>query len=320
MSRYVITGASGHIGNNLVRSLRERYPHAQIVVLTRRPITRELDGIECEQSIGDLCDERLLQKNIMPEDCVVHLAGLIDLTNRHTQELYRINVDATRLICDVCRQKGVQRFLYVGSVDAIAKTDCADVITEPSCYDPDSVAGAYGKTKAIAAQYVLEQIQRHPEFSAAIVLPSAVIGPHDYKPSAVGKVLKDVLTQKPQFGLRGGYNFVDVRDVCDAIISLLHSTLREQYILCGHNVTVQQLYFETDHILSIKKRPIILPLLLAYLAIPFVSALNPITLKALREPHHYSYQKAKQDLAYAPRPFEQTLCDTLAWFQENSEK
>ena len=80
--RYVLTGASGHIGNNLARYIQKQDPFAQIVVLTRRLIIKELDGVCCEQVVGDLFSEAFLRAHIDETSIVVHLAGMIDLTNK----------------------------------------------------------------------------------------------------------------------------------------------------------------------------------------------------------------------------------------------
>ena len=44
--RFVITGATGHIGNNLVRLLNEKDPEAEIITLLRRKNPKELEGTE----------------------------------------------------------------------------------------------------------------------------------------------------------------------------------------------------------------------------------------------------------------------------------
>ena len=150
-----------------------------------------------------------------------------------------------------------------------------------------------------------------------MVLPSAVIGVHDYKPSAVGRVVLNTLLKKPQFGLDGGYNFVDVQDVCKGIYSLIMSEKRDQFILSGENVSVKELYGFINRQKGWKKKPIIFPNWLVKFVAPFTSVLSPVTVKALCEPHRYSYRKAEQELGYHPTPIEKTLKETVEWFEEN---
>lgn len=316
--RYVITGASGHIGNNLVRLIEQKEPNAEIVTLTRRTIGKELDGTRARQAVGDLFSESFLNEHIREGDFVVHLAGLIDLTDTKREESYRVNYILTKTITDFCEQKRVKKYVYVGSVDGIYK--CGEgKIVEPNGYEPEKIEGNYGKTKAMAMGYVFSRIRENSSFNAAMVMPSAVIGENDYKPSAVGGVILNTLRGKAEFGVRGGYNFVGVREVCEAIYTLLHSPLCDQYILSGESVTVEELYGFINREKGLKKKPIILPTWLVRLFVPFVKVLSKITLKALSEPHDYSSEKAKRELGFLPPPVEETLKKTIAWFDEHKD-
>ena len=153
------------------------------------------------------------------------------------------------------------------------------------------------------------------DFPCAMVLPSAVIGVHDYKPSAVGGVIQKVLSGGAEFGIPGGYNFVNVRDVCAAIYTLCQNDLRGTYILSGEDVSVKELYEAINRKKGYRRRPIILPLWLVRPFVPFTRVLNKITLKALCEPHNYSYAKAARELGYSPTPFDKTLDEVIAFFE-----
>ena len=318
MPRYVITGASGHIGNNLVRIINELEPDSPVIALTRRTVGKELNGTVCKQVVGDLGSREFLEENISEGDIVMHLAGIIDLSNTMPEETDRVNHIGTRLICDVCLKKKVGRFIYFGSVDGVAKS--GGTIESPDEYYPKRIEGNYGQSKARAAQYVTESIKAHPDFNAAILLPSAVIGINDHKPSAVGKVISDTLAGKAEFGIRGGYNFVDVRDVCLAALSLCRSDARGSFIISGHSVSVSELYGAINRARGFRRKPLLIPLPLVKIFMPFIKVLNPITLKALTEEHNYSYKKAELVLGYTPRPCEETLEDTLAWFENEAGK
>ena len=316
MSRYVLTGASGHIGNNLVRLINRLEPLAEVVTLNRRKITTELIGTKVTQIIGDLNNIDFLRQNITKDDIVIHLACVIDLTNRKRDLMYRTNYLMTKNICDICNSVGVKKFVYIGSVDAIARTGKEDIITEPNHYRPECIKSYYGKTKAVATQYVLNAINEDSNFNCAIVLPSAVVGVNDYKPSAIGKVILNVINNKAEFGIKGGYNFVDVRDVCQAIYTLCNYNDRGQYIVSGHDVSVSELYSMINNCLGVKKKPIIIPLPIVWLCMPFVSVLSPVTVKSLRETHNYSNAKMI-DLGVKPRAIEDTFNDTINWFIDN---
>lgn len=317
MNRYILTGASGHIGNNLVRYINASDPGAEVVALTRRIVGRELENTACKQVTGDINDIDFLRENIKEGDRVIHLACLIDLTDKKIEESYRVNFLSAKNICDVSLEKKAGKFIYVGSVDGIYREKDAGIISEPADYYPEKIEGNYGKNKAAAMKYILGKIKENPAFNAAVVLPSAVIGINDYKPSAVGKVIIDTLSKKPEFGIPGGYNFVNVTDVCKAIFTLSDTFLRGQYILSGESVSVEELYGKINRIKGFSKRPIMIPTFLATLCIPFVKVLNKITLKALSEPHEYSFERAKSDFGYSPTPIDEVFEEIVKWYENN---
>ncbi len=321
LTRYIITGATGHIGNNFIRYLNEHDPNACVIAIVRSPAPRALGGCRVQCEIGALDDTAFLDRVILKGDIVVHLAAKIDLSDKEKEETFHTNCILTQKLCNFCREKQVGRFVYVGSVDAIPRPkNPSDAITEPTAFDVDAVMGNYGKSKALAAQYILDTMRTYPDFSCAILLPSAVIGPHDYRPSAIGKVVRDVLNGGKEFAIHGGYQFIDVRDVCASLYTLCQSDLRDCYIVSGQNVSVCDLYQAINADQNLKQKPILLPNALLYLCMPFVKVLNRITVKALQEPHNYDCEKAKRDLSFAPMPFEKTMHDTILWFLQEKKK
>lgn len=316
--RYVITGGTGHIGNNFIRYINQIDENAEIIALVRKKNPRELEGAKCTQVVGNLTKEHL-EENIKEGDVVVHLAGFIDLSNTKKEECYNINYVLTKTITDICLAKNVKKYIYVGSVDGIYREN-DDVIAEPEAYYPEKIEGNYGQSKAMASGYVLDIINKNPQFDCAIVLPTAVIGINDYKPSAVGKIILDVLRGKAELGIKGGYNFVDVIDVAKAIYDIANKDVKGQYIISGNCVSVEQLYQAINEYKKFDKSPIIFPTWLANLACPFVSVLSKITIKALSEPHNYSSLRAQQDFGYQATDFKTTLKNTIDWLEENKEK
>ncbi len=315
--RYIITGASGHIGNNLVRMINKTYPDAEVIALTRRKITRELNGARYTEAVGNLEDAEFISENIAEGDIVIHSAGVIDLTDKKQDEMHRINYLMTKLIVDICLTKNVKKFIYIGSVDAIYKDGKPDAITEPAEYFPDKMPTGYGRTKALATEYVLKLINEHPEFNAGIIMPTAVIGINDMKPSEAGKIIQGTLKGAPEFGIKGGYNFVDVRDVCKAILSLAESEGRGQYIISGEDVSVKELYEFINRYKGLKRKPMIIPNCIALLACPFVKILNKTMIEVLQEPHNYSSARAQKELGYKATPIDEVLRNTIDWHEKN---
>ena len=83
---YVITGATGHIGNNLAKSLIQN--NKEVVILTRK-IDDAIKGLDAKIIIGDIFEDSFLDNNIREKDIVIHLAGVIDIKNNKKDETYK---------------------------------------------------------------------------------------------------------------------------------------------------------------------------------------------------------------------------------------
>lgn len=315
---YVITGATGHIGNNLVRMLVEEKEEVKVIV---RKMDKSLEGLNIKVLLGDLFDEAFLTSSINQGDILIHLVGLIDIKNKKKEESLKVNYELTKLMYKVASKKGVKHFIYCSSVDAIYKDDLNefDKILEPVILYPEKFKDNYPKTKAMATNFVIEKMKENHDFNISIVYPSAVIGINDYKPSLIGKVVKDCLSGKTEFGIDGGYNFIDVIDVAKAIISVSKTNVSDTYILSGFDISVSELYSIINEKIGKKKKIIKIPYFLVLLSIPFVPYLSKFSLKTLREKHNYDATKAKEKLGLTLTPFDKTIEDVVNFFKKVNE-
>ena len=308
---YIITGATGHIGNNLVKKLVELKKEVKVLV---RKIDQSINNLPIEYIVGNIFDQEFLNKNISSDDIVIHLAGIIDIKNKNKEQVFKINYEGANLITNICLQKNVKKYIYCSSVDAIEMTK-GSLVKEPENINVENVKGNYGKSKALATLYVKKIMKENPDFNASIVYPSAVIGPNDWKPSAIGKMVQDSIDKKMQFGIKGGYNFVDVDDVVNAIIILSESDFKDDYILSGEIVSVYKMYQLTNKAIGVKRKVPRLPMFLVWLGIPFVPYLSPIVFELLKTNPEYDCSKAIRDLNYQHTPFEKTIEKTVNWFK-----
>lgn len=308
---YIITGATGHIGNNLVKKLVELKKEVKVLV---RKIDQSINNLPIEYIVGNIFDQEFLNKNISSDDIVIHLAGIIDIKNKNKEQVFKINYEGANLITNICLQKNIKKYIYCSSVDAIEMTK-GSLVKEPKDINVENIKGNYGKSKALATLYVKKIMKENPDFNASIVYPSAVIGPNDWKPSAIGKMVQDSIDKKMQFGIKGGYNFVDVDDVVNAIITLSESDFKDDYILSGEIVSVYKMYQLTNKAIGVKRKVPRLPMFLVWLGIPFVPYLSPIVFELLKTNPEYDCSKAIRDLNYQLTPFEKTIEKTVNWFK-----
>lgn len=102
----------------------------------------------------------------------------------------------------------------------------------------------------------------------------------------------------------------------------------ERYLLSGHWKTLRQISDLVSGIIDFSPKKFTCPHWLARLGLPFISLYCSVyekeplytqdSLHTLRTSHkNISHKKAAQELGFKPRPFEETLKDTLDWFRKN---
>ena len=212
----VVTGATGHIGNVLVRELLTRKQIVRALVLANDDC-RPLAGLNTELVHGDVTDLKSLESAFVGADVVFHLAGIVTIMPGMKKLLERVNVGGVRNVATACGTSGVNRLVYTSSVHAIAEPPHGIVIDESQLFDPDNVLGDYARSKARATLILLDEVQKG-DLDAVICCPTGVIGPWDYGISNIGQLILDFASGYLKSYVRGAYDFVDVRDVANGLI------------------------------------------------------------------------------------------------------
>lgn len=179
---WIVTGAEGFLGNNLVRELLAR--GERVRALTRHPRPEpSLAGLDCEVVPAAITLETALVPAFTTppgvRSIVVHCAGIVSIASHVSKAVSLVNVEGTRNVIGACERTGVSRLIYVSSVHAIAEPDPPGPITEvndPEGFDPDAVTGEYAKTKAAATAMVLAA----EHLDCVVVHPGGLIGPYDF--------------------------------------------------------------------------------------------------------------------------------------------
>jgi len=322
--KVVVTGATGHIGNVLVRELHEHGYQVYAVVLPKDD--SKIIEPYAEILTGDVLDRAFLTSAFSGADIVFHLAGIVEIGSGKKKTLFRVNVEGTRNVIQSCLDAGVRRLVYTSSVHAIPELPKPQMQSEIDHFDPDAVRGLYAKSKAMATQLVLDQ--KEGPLEIVIVHPSGVIGPFDYKLSNVSQIFIDFLLGRLTAYLRGGYNFVDVRDVAVGIRLAAEKGRRgECYILSGSEITVKELLDEISVLSGRKKIRTKLAywfiLAMSYFAEAYykIAKRKPLfthySIIVLNSNYHFSHDKATWELGYTTRDIRSSIRDTLEFAIEN---
>ena len=322
--KYLVTGATGFLGRAVAEELVRRKAQVHALVLHDDPYT-DLLPKEVRTVIGDVCDKSSLSDFFADADsrtCVIHCAGIVSVASRPGPRLYQVNVGGTWKVLRQCMEHDVGKMVYVSSVHAIPEKSKGCIISEDCEFSPGLVDGDYAKSKAAATELVFDAAERG--LNASIVFPSGIIGPGDLQGGSFTSMAKSFLSGKLPFAVRGGYDFVDVRDVARGILACSESgEPGKGYILSGCYVTIRRMLQLVGKAAKLKYRSICLPLGLARLAAPYYERrslrerkqlfFTPYSVSVLASNGQFSHAAASERFAYQPRPIEETLGDMTAW-------
>ncbi len=328
----LITGATGHVGNTLVHDLAKNKIPIRVFLPPNESIL-PLDGIQCELFCGDISNDEDVLRAVEGCDYVYHLAGLIDLMPSHRRRLERVNVQGTQNIVNACLRCRVKRLVYISSVHALPEPDKGQTLTEldASAFPNFTLHGPYAITKSQATAAIYNGIRQG--LDAVIIFPSGIIGPFDFKDSQMGKVLRKLLCKKNLQHLRifrGGYNFVDVRDVAKALqLAMEKGRSGEGYIIAGHHLTLKDLFAQVALWKGITEPkftnyPLFLVKSAAKVVEKFASwfrrkpAFTAYSIDVLNSNAAMSTQKAVRELGFKPRALDDTLKATFHWLQTHT--
>ena len=319
----VVTGASGHLGANLVRSLlAENRPVRALLHVN----CQALQGLDVEIVEGDICDLESLYEAFDGMDIVYHLAARISLSMRGWPRLESINVKGTRNVVEACLHTGVRRLVHFSSIHALVQQPMDVPVDEERPLAESERYPPYDRSKAASEKEVRSGIERG--LDAIIINPTAAIGPYDYEPSYLGEAIIALANGKLPALLDGGFDWVDARDVvAGAINAEKQAPKGAKYLLSGHWASMCDLAALIEELSGVSAPKFVCPSWLAPIGTPFAAAYASITgkrplyttasLAAMQSNHNMSHQKATRDLGYEPRPLQDTVRDTLVWFWEN---
>lgn len=356
---YIITGANGFLGNNIIRILEKQINEGdeiRALVLPEDKL-KSLDGLNCKIYKGDVTNIDSLKdifSNIEADKVyVIHCAAIVYIKSKYNQKVYDVNVGGTKNIIkkveelnksantnllnnevrggnennSVNQSESYAKLVYINSVHALPERPKNEVITEITDFNPDKVNGEYAKTKAEIAKYVLEKANNEG-LDVCIIQPSGIIGPYDFGNSHLTQMILDFANGRLTACVKGGYDFVDVRDVANGVINACEKGRKgECYILSNDYIEVRDLLDIISEIQGRKKIKTVLPMWFAKLTAPLSETYYKImkepplytkySLYVLTSNGHFSNEKAKKELGYTTRDIKDTIKDTVEWLKES---
>ncbi len=316
----LVTGATGLVGNNVVRLLRDAGEPVRVLVRENSD-PRPLEGLEVEVVNGDVCDAESVRRAMTGISRVVHSAGQVHIGWSGLKSQRAINVEGTRNVATAARAAKA-KMVHVSSVDALGVGSPNRPADEESPRK-GKVPCSYVITKRESEQVFLDEVSRGLE--GVVVNPGFMLGPWDWKPSS-GRMLLEVAKRFTPFAPAGGGTVCDVRDVAAGILAALQrGTVGRCYILGGENVTYLDLWKRICRLTGGTA-----PICRAGPLMRVIAGRSGDLIGKLtgREPdvnsaavrmsglfHYYSSARAQKELGYVVRPVEESIADAWTWFR-----
>lgn len=325
---YIVTGANGHLGRNIVERLLKAEQEVHALILKGEQMPCFTNNYSLTVTKGDVCDIEsmlpLFANTQNKEIVVIHTAAIIDIRSKVSPLAYQVNVGGTKNMIQLALRYGVYRYIHVSSVHAIPEPKVNKLIRETKFFSPDKVHGGYAKTKAEATQAVIDAINNQG-LPAIILHPSGIIGPDEAGTNNIVMAIKNFVQGRLHICPEGGYNFVDVRDIAGACLQAVDcGRVGEPYILSGRYYRMKDIFEMANTMTSEKHRFVCLPIWVLKMVAPLLEKwaermhqaplITPYSLFALSSRANFSHQKASCELGFWPRDMYDTLKDTINAF------
>ncbi|AFY74034.1 hopanoid-associated sugar epimerase [Synechococcus sp. PCC 7502] len=319
-----VTGGTGFVGANLIRSLLEQNYQVKALVRSQSPKSN-LDNLDIQIISSDLNDPQLWT-HLQNCDVLFHVAAHYSLWQKDKDLLYQNNVLGTRNILEAARKAEVPRTIYTSSVAAIGVKANGEPADETYQSPMEKLVGNYKKSKYLAEQEAHKAVQAGQDI--VIVNPSTPIGGYDIKPTPTGDIILRFLRRQMPAYLDTGLNFINVKDVAIGhILAYEKGITGDRYILGHQNLTLKFILDQLAQITGLPapqvQVPYWLPFSVAWIDEKVLSLLGkspsiPIDgVRMSRQVMYYNPAKAIKELGLPQTAIATALTDAVNWFKSN---
>jgi nucleoside-diphosphate-sugar epimerase len=319
----LVTGATGHLGANLVRRLLADGEAVRVLV-REGSNERALAGLPVERAHGDVRDPRAVLAALRGCRHVYHCAAKVSTADRAHREIYETNVGGTRHVLRAALATGVERVVVTGSFSAVGH-DPARPADETIPVNPFDRLLPYQRSKVAVEHECLRAMA--DGLDVVIAVSCAILGPNDFVPSRMGKLLLDFANGRLRAYIPGGFEFVAARDiVAGHLLAMAKGRPGQKYIFASGFMSVDELMAIFEAI-SGRPRPrlrlpgpIMLGLAhattasLRLLAPTVEPRFTPAAVRLLMSRRRADVTKARAELGYEPTSLREALREQYEFF------
>ena len=308
----LLTGATGHVGANLLRALVARGERVRAAVLpgADRASIADLaaEVVEC-----DVRDPSAIDRAVSGCARVFHVAARVQTVRGREQELYEHNVLGTRNVLRACKAHSVERVVVTSSLGAVGHHPDRPC-TEEDAFNPFEHHLPYEASKAWVEHECLKAAVEG--LNVVIAVSTAVLGPNDYGPSRMGRVILDFANGDLGAYIPGGFEFVGAGDLARGhLLAMDKGRAGQRYILSTGFMTVDELMAMLERMTGQRRPKRLSPAVMMGLAHVSTFVLNrvapqrpqrftPDAVRLLQLQRRADITKARAELGYEPTTLE----------------
>lgn len=323
VKKVFVTGVTGLLGTNLVNQLLADHYH--VVGLLRNParyIGRQSENLRLLK--GDLCDD--FSNELHDVETVVHIAAQTAQNILNYEPYRKVNYEATKSIYRAAVNAGVRRFIFISTANTSGFGSKENLGFEEHAMRKPFTQSFYALSKKEAEDFLLNQ---NDDIEIKILSPTFMLGANDVKPSS-GRIIQMGLGKKILFYPPGGKNFVDVRDVVQAIIkSFTQGKDKDKWLICNENLSYKAFFSKLNQVNGQNPLMIKIPKSLL-LGIGFLGDLMrklkvktdlcSTNMQSLCIYNYYTNEKSKQDLGVKYTEITQAIEEASRYFKTSFPK
>lgn len=325
MAKILVTGATGFVGQWLVRSLAQQGHQIRVLVRPQSDVS-EFSDLRLDYTGGDVTDLTSVKNALEGCEVVFHLAGFVGYSRAQREIMQQVNVEGTRNVLTAIKSHPIQRFIHTSSVVAVgASFDGRRPLNEKDPYNLAHLNLGYFETKHQAEQLVLQAVQNE-NLDAVMVNPATIYGAGDAKKGSRKTQLKVAQGRFP-FYTSGGVNVIAIEDVIEGFLQAWKVGKKgERYILGGENIKIFELFEIIASCAGVKTPSIYLPNALVHLLgkagdgmerLGQKGPLNSETAWTSTLFHWFDNTKARLELGLNPRSASRAIEQSVRWIKEN---
>ncbi|MBN9312947.1 MAG: dihydrokaempferol 4-reductase [Chryseobacterium sp. 39-10] len=328
----LVTGANGHLGNNLVRFLISKGVPVRASV--RNIKNKEpFAGLDCEVVQADITDKQSLINVLQGVETFYAVGAAFKLWAKDPKkEIYDVNLEGTKNTIEAAAEAGVKRIVYVSSIAALNYSKLPT--KESNGYNPDR-RDMYYNSKNDGEKLAFELAKKH-NIELVAVLPSAMIGSEAFAPLNVSyNIINAILKKEIPVETNITLNWIDVKDVAEGCyLAATKGRNGERYILANEKCTsikdttkiAQGLFPELKIKLPTAVPKPILFLLAWFMEIgskisgkaPLLTTKEIAMFSGLQQ--NFDISKAQTELGFNPKSSTEAVKEAMMYLRENENR